>query len=226
MNHERNLPAFLNPVLDFVDRALAQGENVLVHCLAGPQCPSRDAASADMAQPTTTKHTHHCHVLLPVLPCSGAHRAGTTGCLLLMYKASMEPSEAIRSVSSTQMRWDTLRSEAAQYEERRIGAVRCKCGAMWWCDVVRCDMVQCGTLRYGELLCDVVWCGVVLFGTVRCGTMWGGSVQCDMMRFGAVCCCKWCDMMRYDTMRCGDKAWPLPKAVPGIPLPVVLHTRD
>jgi len=61
MQHQNNIPAFIQPLFDFVDAALAKGENVLVHCLAG------------------------------------AHRAGTTGCLLLMYKANMAHQEAIRS---------------------------------------------------------------------------------------------------------------------------------
>jgi len=61
MRHENQLPEFIRPLITFVDGALAKGENVLVHCLAG------------------------------------AHRAGTTGCLLLMYKAGMPRMEAIRS---------------------------------------------------------------------------------------------------------------------------------
>jgi len=56
-----NLPGFWGPMLAFVDGALARGESVLVHCLAG------------------------------------AHRAGTTGCLLLMYKAGLGKVEAIKS---------------------------------------------------------------------------------------------------------------------------------
>jgi len=59
--HDKDLPSFIKPLLQFVDGALAKGENVMVHCLAG------------------------------------AHRAGTTGCLLLMYKADLPPNEAIRA---------------------------------------------------------------------------------------------------------------------------------
>ena len=53
--------AFLRPLFEFVDSAVASGAPVLVHCLAG------------------------------------AHRAGTTGCLLLMYKAEMDTQTAIAS---------------------------------------------------------------------------------------------------------------------------------
>ena len=50
---------FLKTLFAFVDGALAKGESVLVHCLAG------------------------------------AHRAGTTGCLLLMYKHSLNGQGAL-----------------------------------------------------------------------------------------------------------------------------------
>lgn len=52
---------FVAPCFEFIDRALAAGGSVLVHCLAG------------------------------------AHRAGTTGCLLLMYKAQLGQHDAVRA---------------------------------------------------------------------------------------------------------------------------------
>ena len=53
-NH-RHCVCALAALFEFVDGALAKGESVLVHCLAG------------------------------------AHRAGTTGCMLLMYKVRTPP---------------------------------------------------------------------------------------------------------------------------------------
>ena len=35
VQHERQLADFIRPLFDFVDGALAKGENVMVHCLAG-----------------------------------------------------------------------------------------------------------------------------------------------------------------------------------------------
>ena len=55
---------FLKTLFAFVDGALAKGESVLVHCLAG------------------------------------AHRAGTTGCLLLMYKHSLNGQDAIKAAKT------------------------------------------------------------------------------------------------------------------------------
>jgi predicted protein tyrosine phosphatase len=54
------LATFLRPLLRFVDKALARGESVLVHCRAG------------------------------------AHRAGTTGVLLVMYRCMCDRHEALR----------------------------------------------------------------------------------------------------------------------------------
>ncbi|KAJ1484919.1 protein-tyrosine phosphatase-like protein [Baffinella frigidus] len=56
---EETAIVFTTPVLEFVGEAIAKGESVLVHCLAG------------------------------------AHRAGTTGCLLIMHYADMPVKEAI-----------------------------------------------------------------------------------------------------------------------------------
>jgi len=78
MQHQNNIPAFIQPLFDFVDAALAKGENVLVHCLAG------------------------------------AHRAGTTGCLLLMYKANMAHQEAIRSAKKLRPVIDPIGGYAAR----------------------------------------------------------------------------------------------------------------
>ncbi|CAJ1446989.1 unnamed protein product [Effrenium voratum] len=50
---------FVQPMLDFVSSALADGKNVMVHCLAG------------------------------------AHRAGTTGCMCLMYFAQLGAKDAV-----------------------------------------------------------------------------------------------------------------------------------
>ena len=56
--------AFILTLFAFVDDALAKGESVLVHCLAG------------------------------------AHRAGTTGCLLLMHRHALGPQDAIKAAKS------------------------------------------------------------------------------------------------------------------------------
>lgn len=56
--------AFIRVLFDFVDGALASGQCVLVHCLAG------------------------------------AHRAGTTGCMLLMYKGGFGATEATMAAKS------------------------------------------------------------------------------------------------------------------------------
>ena len=56
--------AFIRTLFAFVDGALAKGESVLVHCLAG------------------------------------AHRAGTTGCLLLMYKHALGAQDAIKAAKT------------------------------------------------------------------------------------------------------------------------------
>ena len=58
------IAAFIRSAFAFVDGALARGESVLVHCLAG------------------------------------AHRAGTTGCLLLMYKHSLGAQDAIKAAKT------------------------------------------------------------------------------------------------------------------------------
>merc|ERR1712151_3561 len=50
---------FAQPMLDFVGTALAEGSNVMAHCLAG------------------------------------AHRAGTTGCICLIYFAGLSAREAV-----------------------------------------------------------------------------------------------------------------------------------
>jgi predicted protein tyrosine phosphatase len=55
----KTVEAFLAPMFDFVESAVASGGSVLVHCLAG------------------------------------AHRAGTTGCLLLMREAGLSSMEAV-----------------------------------------------------------------------------------------------------------------------------------
>ena len=55
------LLAFVADLFEFVDECLAEGGNVLVHCLAG------------------------------------AHRAGTSGCLLLMYKHGVGAQDAIKA---------------------------------------------------------------------------------------------------------------------------------
>ena len=60
----REIVEFIRSLFAFVDGALAQGESVLVHCLAG------------------------------------AHRAGTTGCLLLMHKHGFGAQDAILAAKS------------------------------------------------------------------------------------------------------------------------------
>ena len=55
---EAEICAFIGELFDFVEDALANGNSVLVHCLAG------------------------------------AHRAGTTGCMLLMHKGNLGANEA------------------------------------------------------------------------------------------------------------------------------------
>lgn len=61
---QTQIVAFMRTLFAFVDGALAKGESVLVHCLAG------------------------------------AHRAGTTGCLLLMYKHKLGAQDAIKAAKS------------------------------------------------------------------------------------------------------------------------------
>ena len=56
--------AFVRGLFAFVDDALANGESVLVHCLAG------------------------------------AHRAGTTGCLLLMHKMALGAADSVKAAKS------------------------------------------------------------------------------------------------------------------------------
>ena len=53
------LTSFMAPMLEFVDKCVASGGGVLVHCLAG------------------------------------AHRAGTTGCMLLMHKCGLSAAAAV-----------------------------------------------------------------------------------------------------------------------------------
>jgi len=63
-NTHASVHRFCRPLFQFVDDALANGGNVLVHCLAG------------------------------------AHRAGTTGCLLLMYKMGFDQITATKTAAS------------------------------------------------------------------------------------------------------------------------------
>lgn len=71
---DESVLAFVRPVFEFVDSAVAAGGAVLVHCLAG------------------------------------AHRAGTTGCLLLMYKAEMDVRTAISSAKKLRPAIDPIGS--------------------------------------------------------------------------------------------------------------------
>ena len=49
---------------------------------------------------------------------AGAHRAGTTGCMLLMYKAGMPPGEAIKSAKKLRPVIDPIGGCAASLASR------------------------------------------------------------------------------------------------------------